>query len=1434
MKKLILPLFILSSIIATAQNLRVFNYDDSNFPIIKANFFIYQNSKIDENSYPEDFQIISNNNKSVIKNFKYSNYYYNDPLNSYFYFDINKTNRNDLALAKHAAKFWIEVLQKTNYKTSLNAYFDNFIILSDIRDTKEFALKQINKLSYSSNYSLQNPFKLMLSDSLKYFANAKEQNILIYFVNNDRNFNLSKEELAVIKSRKAKLYVVGIACELNQNLKQLAISNEGKFYEYIDSEEKIESTLFEIAYISNNHNLPEISWQMTPGCSNPQTFRIHNIKYDKFIDISKQFDLDKLIHLKSDVSAVDFGVYTSGLEIKRSIKLTAVNGPISVDNIDIQNNTFSVYPYKFNLAKDESITLNLSHLAYQDSSYHFAELKFRSQSCNLPSINLRAQSKKGINPSAQTLNFEAPIANEILYTFKDNYAYLQGVLETDTLRIDYSYDGGQTWDILNKSQIGSKVDLSNLPHVNSKDFILRAQMIIKSENLPFSEIQTHNNSFQITSFAQSPDNRIFITAARDGDVLVWDAKNSTFIARLDINSTQYIKEIVFTPDGSEVYLIEHPNVINVFNTKSYENIKRFEIDADFIKEFAFTSDSKYYTMTTDKNFSVLYDRKTDAPFRIYKAPENSKCRIAFSPDGKYVLTHNSKENLLRVFEIENNQKKLSKMLDFVNFDFLKFTPSSCRVAILNYSDFYNSQYIDLISFDERLSSLSYNQKFNYSEQYNYRKYFFDFVNMDERIILPSPKNQNEFIVYDFVTKRIFQTIKLNPIGSKADDFYNFKLSSDNMRLFYDDAEFVYSQNIHNPNDVLIYPANIVFNSVIHLPKSDKILIKYLDDYSYMTTNNIGNFKHISNSSIYGIEKNININHVLFIENDRILKLNKVNNSISLLLINRLDGAVIDSMFLGTTDNIVLDSSKIIQYRYPYVNLKLAILPKNAYSPIYEYHIINFELKYLHYNTSKIDKAFLNFNNQYLICNKTYENSNSLHIIDLNTKLEVNSFSKFSEKFTDFIPINNTNKIFIYYKTGKTAIFDYRINSENLVYNFNQPYDSALFSSDGSTFVCCKDTIINSKYNYQFVLHKEVFAKPVFMNFKSDYKINTTITDDGQFLLLYNKNWLRSYKLSDLNIYTKTSPLFELKSSNLNFQNIDLGNCFESKTIDTIINNSINNIGTYPISIKKIEIKSKDSSRFVYLDKIKNKTLNPGESLAIRLAYYPDGGQAEQDSIIVYYDNSIEKFSVNAHTNQQLFLKSSSYVYPDRVQINDSVLIIIYPFKNISQNSIMFKSYKNLNIDDSEFSIKNFDNFLVLKPQESLDIEILYKPKQEHFSMAAFDFYHDHEKSPEQITVIAQGTNINSIPKFERIGDLYVYPNPSSGDNIYIKADDFKDTFNVRVVNLLGEKLLDTNSESCQVFDNLFKLDCSKLANGQYYIIFSDGKQQMTANIKILR
>jgi len=168
----------------------------------------------------------------------------------------------------------------------------------------------------------------------------------------------------------------------------------------------------------------------------------------------------------------------------------------------------------------------------------------------------------------------------------------------------------------------------------------------------------HTDSVQSVAF--SPDGLRIVSGSADDTARLWDAKTGQAIFTCKGHATA-VSRVIFSSDGRQILSGTNGHVVKVWSVETGREVHTREGPAEGpsagLMSAAFSADGKYVAGRNRHMLLVVWDVETGEKFF---APRGyTRGIIAFSPDGKKLVTSDSRDNSLQVWDIRTGQEVLS-------------------------------------------------------------------------------------------------------------------------------------------------------------------------------------------------------------------------------------------------------------------------------------------------------------------------------------------------------------------------------------------------------------------------------------------------------------------------------------------------------------------------------------------------------------------------------------------------------------------------------------------------------------------------------------------------------------------------------------------------------------------------------------------------------
>ena len=190
----------------------------------------------------------------------------------------------------------------------------------------------------------------------------------------------------------------------------------------------------------------------------------------------------------------------------------------------------------------------------------------------------------------------------------------------------------------------------------------------------------HTNGVNAVAF--SPDGKRALTGSYDKTARLWDLESGKQLHLFEAHAAAAFAgvAVAFSPDGSQAATCAADKMVRFWDVRTGKQMRVWAAHANPVNSLAFSPDGKQVLTTSryvdDK--ARLWDVPSGAEVRVFAGHDNLVRSAAFSPDGKQVVTASS-DGTVRLWDARTGQE-LCKFIAFTDGSWAVFTPENHYLA----------------------------------------------------------------------------------------------------------------------------------------------------------------------------------------------------------------------------------------------------------------------------------------------------------------------------------------------------------------------------------------------------------------------------------------------------------------------------------------------------------------------------------------------------------------------------------------------------------------------------------------------------------------------------------------------------------------------------------------------------------------------------------
>lgn len=541
-----------------AQTLSVFDVDASAFPTMKARFFAFgaDGKPIQNAISPQDIVLRENGVSRTVTGVTCPPPTGLQPISAVLTLDISgsmasgRGKYSNLQLAQQASSAFVRALALPPSEAAVSSFNHESYINQDFTASSGALLNAIAAFQAGGGTSYMNGLLTEPTGSIPIARNGRNKRVVVFLTD-----GLSDgDENAVVSAaqqNKVEIYCVAVGLPAPPFIKNIARRTGGVCFENVNDFLRITQVYQAIVQLAQGRTPCEFTWRSEAPCdirTGSITARLSTSPDSSAVSADYDVPQQAVARLSVTPFSVRFYGVPPGSMRDTVITIRAENAPFTVTNIlnTSTNAAFTVTPTNFTLQAGESRQLTL-RFQPRDSSLTFARFEVKTNSCS--ALLYAAGGFPPVPVTQPTLRITSPNGGEVFLAGADTVITWEGVLPTDTVRLQYSIDSGRTWRTITDTATGLRYAWRYVPNTPSEKCLMRV-MSNTTQMEKIIDLQGHKDA--VNSIAFSGDGKQVVTTGQDSIVKVWDAFAGREIAT--IRPSNRPRVAVFNPVNNQLLI----------------------------------------------------------------------------------------------------------------------------------------------------------------------------------------------------------------------------------------------------------------------------------------------------------------------------------------------------------------------------------------------------------------------------------------------------------------------------------------------------------------------------------------------------------------------------------------------------------------------------------------------------------------------------------------------------------------------------------------------------------------------------------------------------------------------------------------------------------------------------------------------------------------
>jgi len=471
------------------------------------------------------------------------------PLSSVLTIDISGSmSGRNIEIARAAATAWVQALALGNSECAVTTFDDGAYVNRDFSTSRSALLTTISAIGSGGGTNYGAGFIDAHGGGVTIAARGAHKRVLIFLTDGMGGGNEDAIVQAALNGS-VTIYCIALGMTAPSVLQNVAARTGGRCFERVRTREEAEEIYRTILFREQNLSACSIEWTSGPECEPDRHVALSLPSKGLAVGASYVAPATSVSELGISPSSLAFGGVPPGTTDTRIVTVTARNLPVTITGISSNDPRATIIagavPPTVTLAPGMSHKFTVQ-FAPTDSGLVFARIDIASDAC-LGRYLYLSGGYPGKRPAKPTLRLVGPNGGEKFVVGADTAIEWVGVLPEDSVKLDYSTDGGGSWLPIAAAATGLRYPWRT-PNTPSGRCLARVSQLGGESGDSILVLRVSRGEIHTVAFA--PEDAVVATGMA-GAVILWDARSGKPI---DTFSLAYAVDplFAFSPDGASL------------------------------------------------------------------------------------------------------------------------------------------------------------------------------------------------------------------------------------------------------------------------------------------------------------------------------------------------------------------------------------------------------------------------------------------------------------------------------------------------------------------------------------------------------------------------------------------------------------------------------------------------------------------------------------------------------------------------------------------------------------------------------------------------------------------------------------------------------------------------------------------------------------------